>query len=322
MPLLLAALLLICLGVASAAAEQTTAAQTATVVHPRWHRLVGDVARVTAGGDYLALTNAEGGISLLNKQTNDREPLSPPDCRGFRAVGFGGPWFAVRCVSADGSEQVDLYDLSEETWIQQSLAPGTCSTELTVCVVDGVGSTWIRFFEVEPGGCQSHCGYNGYLQSIASGAVEVDPADSSSAGTLDDLDAASGVEQQPCPGLPSSAYNETYGPLGSLVAQVAYWHQIGRFALRTAVGGYGTPGYLFECHSHLKLRLPLYTFASPKAVVYQSNGSKYPALQGLSLPTLRSFIVPKPKGAPVALSNTTLYTIDRGSLWAGTFAKP
>lgn len=192
-------------------------------------------------------------------------------------------------MAADSTEQVDLYDLSVKTWIQQPLAPGTCSTELTVCVVDGVGSTWIRFFEVEPGGCETHCGYTGYLQNIATGAVEADPADSPSAGALDDLDSASGVEQQPCPGLPSSAYSETYGPLGNLVAQVPYWHQIGRFALRTGVGGYPSPDYLFECHSHVKLRLPLHTFASTKAVVYQSDGRDTQPSKGCrSRPSARS----------------------------------
>jgi hypothetical protein len=293
-------------------------------VHPRWHRITGDVYSVVAGGQYLAITNNEGQVSLLNKKTKVRQPLTPTNCSGAGAVGFGGGWFAVSCAVEGDTDQlmVDLYDLSTGTWTQQPIAPTICDE--TGCTINSIGTTWIRFFAVGPDYCSSHCTYTGYLQNIATGAVKEDPVDSSMASLNDDLDTPSGIGK-PCTTSQPGAYSQIYGPPLTFSDAASFWQPAGGFVLVTgypSFEGPGTPDYLYKCGATTKLRLPQSTYASADAVIYQHIEGSAAPLIGRYLPTLRSFTIPKPMGGLVALSKTTVYTDQRTVLWAGTFARP
>jgi hypothetical protein len=340
MMLLLVFSLLIIAG--PAAAAPASSGLGAVIVHPRWHRITGNVQGphaifgnaiygfhgVVAGAQDLALTSPSGQISLLNKRSRDREPLSPP-CPSATAAGFGGPWFAVSCPSQSGPQQIALYNLSTGLWTEQTLA-AVCDYPAR-CTLDGVGTTWIRFLLYENPDDNSHDSYAGYLQNIATGAAEADPFNAPN--SQDDLDAPSAIGH-PCTTLAFSTFDETYGSYGPLVGAEPYWHQVGRFVLTTGINKgeiTGPPDYLYGCNQKLKLRLPLTTLASTKAVLYKKDpsdaspplvGGSDVSLYGRYLPTLRRFTIPKPKGTAVALSNTTLYTIVGTSLWAGTFANP
>jgi hypothetical protein len=320
-----------------AAAASAPSRRDAVIVHPRWHRVAGNVQRpnaiyeyhgVVAGGQYLALTSPSGQISLLNKRSGDREPLVPP-CSSATAVGFGGPWFAVSCPVQNGPQHIALYNLSTGTWTEQTLA-AVCDYP-TRCTLDGVGTTWIRFFLYENPDDNPHDGYAGYLQNIATGAAEADPADIADSKAQDDVDAPSGIGD-PCASLASWAVSETYGSYGPLVGAIPYWHQVGRFVLTTGINEgeiTGPHDYLYGCDSKLKLRLPLTALASTKAVIYKKDpsddsppvvGGSDVSLYGRYLPTLRRFTIRKPKGIVAALSNTMLYTVVGTSLWPGAFA--
>jgi hypothetical protein len=318
-----AAVLLLAAATSKAGAKPPTTSPSGPTVHLTWQRLAGGVAGVydDGGGNYLALTAPQGAsdyLSLLNKQTGVRTPLSPPDCpSGEKRVGFGGPWFAVSCILPDLSEQVDLYDLATSTWteVPLGLAAACGEDQLEHCAVAAVGTTWIRFFDSpDAGGCAHICDYIGYLQSIATGAVELDPANDASAHTLDDLDSPSGIAPHTCPSPPSSAYSSSSGNPGG------GWQQLGRFALAPAYNyamGLSTT-YLYRCHSKMRLRLSGTWFGSFKVIVSPPTfGPDSRFIRGRWLPSLKPFLV-KPKGLLSAVSNRTLYTIRGSSLWAGT----
>jgi hypothetical protein len=291
-----------------------------TVVRPKWHRVASDVESVAQGGRYLALFSLEATVTLFDEQTKVFEPLTAPGCNGVRSAVFGGPWLAFDCGSPDDLSQVDLYDLAAGTWTEASLGPGVCNETIS-CGVDGVGTTWIRFETSDGSG---HPSYTPYLQNIATGAVEPDPAPGHFY-VQDDLDTATGVGA-PCVTLRTPALDAAY--LAGPSAGFPYWHQFGQYVLTTGSvpveQGNGTPDDLYTCGSGLLLHLPYNSFVSTQAVVHQNMfGAVYPPLFGRVLPTLKSFTVPRPKGTLVALSNRTLYTIARGpSLWAAGLPRP
>ena len=312
-------LLLIGVATVPAVAAPAPPGLSAKVLHPRWHRVTGNVNTVVSGGRYLALTTLSNDTSLYDKQTKTRTLLNPPGCLHDHGVdGFGGPWLAFEC-DGSGGPQVDLFGLATETWTVIPLGPGMCSSGAeTICEVFGVGTTWIRF-AIRDG--FEHGGATAYLQNIATGAVEADPANESGADIQDDLDAPSGIGA-PCTDLGASAFSSPYDP-GSFPSAFPYWHQFGNYVLTTGVTadeGGGTVDRLYKCGSGLLLRLGRNAFASTQALVrQQTEGSAVPPLDGRYLPTLRSFIVQRPKGKLVAFSNRTLYTLSGAQLWAGTF---
>ena len=310
-------------------ASQRPGAREPTVVRPRWHRLAGNVTSVVVGSAYLALTSSIGphDLSLLQRRTGLRTELTPPGCpNGSMIAGFGGAWLATQCALPDGSEAVDLDDLASGTWTQQLLAPGVCNVEDIACGVNAVGTTWIRFFETEPAGCQNHCASIGYLQNISTGADEPDPADDPSARVVDDLDSSTGVAAHQCPTPPKSAFST----IDDSAAASPSWHQLNGFAFSTgfnpATGLLSDTLYRCGAKHGLKViqdALSSDTLASPLAVFTQDPGSRGQPLRGLSLPTLRPFVIPRPKGNFVALRNATLFTIDKhSSLWSGTLPRP
>lgn len=289
-------------------------------LHPRWHLVTDHVNTVVSGGRYLALTTLYNDTSLYNKQTKTRTPLDPPGCLHDHGVdGFGGPWLALDCIGSNG-EQVDLYGLATGTWKVVLLAPEMCDQSADpVCGVFGVGTTWIRF--AVSSGFQKGGGGMTYLQNIATSAVQVDPANEPGAGVQDDLNAPSGIGT-PCATLASSAFSAPFDP-GSFPPTTVYWHPFGNYVLTTGVAydeGGQSLGRLYKCGSGLLLRLPLNTFVSTQAAVWQQiRGPAAPSLDGRYLPTLRSFTIPRPKGRLVAFSNRTVYTLNGARLWAGTF---
>ena len=307
------------------AAAQAPPGRSTEIVHPSWHRVAGNVESVSPGGRYLALTGLRGGVTLYDKQTKTRQPIVPPACPaggGDGGAAFGGPWLAFECPSAAGGALLDLYDLEDETWSETSINSEGCDQSLgTACQVDGIGSTWIRLMQSNG---LAHATYTWYLQNIATGEVEPDPADAPGPPVQDDLDTASGTATL-CAAVTAPAFHSAYGPTdGAPIA--SFWHQFGNYLLITGTAedeGGGSPDHLYRCgSSRALLDLPRDTFVSTQAVVHQNAaGARFPRLNGRFLPSLRSFSVLRPKGLVVAMSNRTIYTIFYGALWAGTLPR-
>lgn len=316
-PVLLLALLLAPVGPAGARTNRNSGPNQAIVLHPHWRRVASGVQSVAAGGGFLALTSARGVITLLNERTGGRTALSPPDCPTPVLTTFGGAWLAEGCEFPDHvALNVDLYSISARRWVEQPLAPQLCSSQISQCLLDAVGTTWIRFFTLEPSGCSEHCGSQGYLQNITTGAVQSDPANTP--GRQDSLSTASGVGK-PCPTLHSSAFSLSYLD-SSRLPLVPYWLQLGPFVLTTGVviNDVGaTPDRLQKCHARISLKLPRNVLASLQAILWERQpGTKAFSVHGLFLPALRSFVIPNPKGTPVELSGGNLYDITRNDeLW-------
>jgi hypothetical protein len=313
-----AALLLISVGAAFAASGQAPPGIGVSVVHPRWHRVARNVESIAPGGRYLALFGVAGTIRLYNKQTRTQTPLTTPGCTGSQRAVFGGPWLAFGCnvVEPSYTAQVDLYDLATATWTEVPLAPDIC-TEEQGCDVDGVGTTWIRFLTSDSSG---HPTYTAYLQNIATGAVQPDPADS--AYVQDNLNTPTGIGD-PCVKLPS-ALQAAY--LSGPDPQSTYWYAFGKYVLTTGSPateeGTDTPDLIYKCDQGVVLHASDYSFASPDAVLHQNPALTSPAIFGRFLPRLNAFTIPKPKGRVVALSHRTLYTLaGRASLWAGNLTR-
>jgi hypothetical protein len=317
-------LLALLLPVASAGArtQHRRSGDRAVIADPHWYRVAKDVAGVTASDRYAALTSTHGQITLLNERTDARTALSPPDCPTAGKTSFGGPWLAVRCdldVGGQTTWHVDLYNLTSRRWKVEALESAMCSRSQTTCIFDAVGRVWIRFFALESD-CAAHCSPAAYLQSIATGAVEPDPANDSR--RQDSLDTSSGIGH-PCARLTSSALSLPYQS-SFMPPLTDYWVHLGRFVLTTGVAYEigATPDRLRRCGSRVSRRLPRYLVASSRMVLWPEGGnSGRGPLRGLYLPGLRPFVVYGSKGAPVALSGSTVYEISRDSeLWAAKVA--
>ena len=171
---------------AEASAKTTT---SPVVLHLKWRPVATQVTAVATSDHYLAIQRCTGSdsactttITLVDTQTGHEQTVADPaGCCGT-APTFGGPYLAIDC-GADNT--VWLYNVNDGEW--NSYVP-ECPED---CTLIGVGSRWLKFSSDGGPDCAEHCPDSFYLQDVATGLLEQDPA-TPGGTTVENLNASSG----------------------------------------------------------------------------------------------------------------------------------
>lgn len=221
-----------------------------------------------------------------------------------------------------------MYNLASRRWLRYTPS-SQCDGS---CIASGVGSHWVKLGTSH--GCEQHCGWYIYLQSISTGKLIPDPV-TPGGTTFDDLNAPSGAVSLCFP----LRYPQNYYPMGPGPLQFS-----GPFALASEnrysqSEGVITVYHLKRCGSHLSLTVPEVgtrrvsnpPFLTSRAVIFElaKRGDSHPRLAGRYLPSLRPFTaaLPKAPGAYmelVAATQRMLYAQNQyhNQLWAARLATP
>ena len=267
-------------------------------------------AGVVANDRYVAFVHGPPSVfadrlTLIDERTGRRTQLSGPDCANPIPMTFGGPWLLVTCPGVAGvAATYQLYNLSNGSWGPFQVSPqcrGSCS-------LVAVGRYWVKIVsdEGEPDGYPM---FDSYLQNIATGQFEADPA--TPGGTLfDDLSAPSGSVSL-CPPL---RYPSFLAREGTFLGQLTFY---GQFAVTSEdVPGSSVAWRLRRCGSNLGLVIGDETepapVASPRAVVTTRDEITF---HGLFLPSLRRFAIRTALRGGVSLLAVTDRTIYVGKFY-------
>lgn len=255
---------------------------------------------------------------LIDEQTGSRQQLPSAGCANPVPLAFGGPSLLVTCPTNPPGipDTYQLYDLSSGSWAPFQIS-SQCYGE---CLPVAVGRYWVKIVsdEGEPDGYPR---YDYYLQNIATGQFEPDPA--TPGGTVfDDLNAPAGSAPLCTPlHYPSVDDRESI-----FLGRLTFY---GQFALTYQELSESGPAWsLRRCGSKLDLRIAAgaeaNTPASSRAVVTTHDGV---SLHGWFLPSLHRFTI-RPalhdSVTPVAVTKHTIYirTGNHGQLWAATLPSP
>jgi hypothetical protein len=324
------------------------------VVHPNWRVVAsGSLEAVSVeavGTDRYAVifrgSTAGVQLTLIDKQTDAEETLSPPSCSPVvnGLLLLGGPWLMVECGNTGPPDTYMLYNIPSGQW-----SPFTVSSACGfLCGVPGaIGSYWVQLADF-----RLHSPDLIYLQNIQSGTVMPDPV-SPGGPIYDDLSTPAGTAPL-CPPLRYPT-DYTYFP----TPQPGSLRFYGDFALLfgqqlVGSGPSADPGAhvasLRRCNSDLNLTFPVPSghdlygepLASSAAVMETVDGK---TLDGWLLPTLQRFMFTPPAATqvgscgglppvapadpneviPVALTARTIYVRNfcgTQRLWAASLPSP
>jgi hypothetical protein len=259
---------------------------------------------------FLHGSSFPGRLTLIDEQTGRGKQLSGPNCANPAPHVFGGPWLMVTCFTPLTPAAYQLYDLSSGRWVAfqvSSQCRGGCEPV-------AVGRYWVKIVSDE-GEPEGYPVADYYLQNIATGQFEPDPATPSGA-VFDDLNAASGS----VPLCPPLQYPSVDAREGIFLGQLTFYR---RFAVTD-----GSPGVwsLRRCGSRLDLKIAGPTdgyapVASSRAVVTTRDGFTF---HGWFLPSLRRFTIRgRPRfGSLSAVTARTIYIDSNSRLWAATLPAP
>lgn len=254
---------------------------------------------------------ARSGI-VIDEQNGSRSSVSFPS--GCFPATIGGPWLAFSCQSP----AAELYGLASRQWQPLAANPRLAdrcnfSSECSIGPV-AIGTRWIQWSW--GGGCE-HCTASYDFQNLHTGQLGTLPAWQPEGRLIPNLDARR-LARKLCHSLrvplDVGANDRNVGPLTFY----------GPFVVGQATAPYGYPvtAYVQGCGS--SRRYPLSTGgdmpgANQHAVVWRSSSRQ---ILGLSLPSLRRFVIPVPAelGYPavqVTVSSRHLYALDdTGRLWS------
>jgi hypothetical protein len=256
---------------------------------------------------------------LIDEQTARRQRISSTDCANPVPLALGGPSLLVTCPTNPPGmpETYQLYDLGSGSWTPFQIS-SQCFGD---CLPVAVGRYWVKIVsdEGEPDGYPR---YDYYLQNIATGQFEPDPA--TPGGTVfDDLNVPAGS----VPLCRPLHYPSVDDREGIFLGRLSFY---GQFAVtyQRSLSQSGPAWSLRRCGSKLDLRIAAdpeaNTPASSRAVVTTHDGA---TLHGWFLPSLRRFTI-RPalhdSVSPVAVTRRTIYvrTGNNGQLWAATLPSP